>query len=141
VQARRDIRGGRLATDRRTVANSSAGQAFTALAYSADGSFLFAAGTSKWLCVYDTEELVLLRRFQLSQNLALDGVLDQLNSKNMSDAGPLDLLDTADNDADEELQQVLPPMMAGGAAGLERLPGALARVAVLPSPEMPRRGT
>ena len=34
-----------------------------------------------------------MRRFQLSHDQSLDGVLDQLNSKHMSDAGPLQLLD------------------------------------------------
>ena len=34
---------------------------------------------------------VLLRRFQITHNLSLDGVLDILNSKNMTEAGPLDL--------------------------------------------------
>ena len=124
AQARRDIRGGRLATDRRAAGNSAAGAAFTSLAYSADGAFLFAAGTSKWVCVYDTEERVLLRRFQLSKSLSLDGVLDQLNSKNVTDAGPLELLDTADNEPDEAAAGVLPPGAPGGAAGIDRLPGA-----------------
>jgi hypothetical protein len=62
AQARRDIRGGRLATDRRTTANFGSGQAFTALAYSADGAIVIAGGTSKWVCVYDAEVYVLLRR-------------------------------------------------------------------------------
>lgn len=43
---------------------------------------------------------VLLRRFQISQNLSLDGVLDFLNSKKMTEAGPMDLID--DDNSDEE---------------------------------------
>jgi periodic tryptophan protein 2 len=44
---------------------------------------------------------VLLRRFQITHNLSLDGVLDFLNSKKMTDAGPLDLIDDDDSDAEE----------------------------------------
>lgn len=54
------------------------------------------------MCIYDTDERLLLRRFQLSSNLALDGVLDMLNSRNMTDAGPLGLIqdEGSDDDAD-----------------------------------------
>lgn len=107
-------------SDRRTAGNSATG-AFTALQYSADGSLLFAGGSSKWVCVYDTAERVLLQRFQLSKNLALDGVLDQLNSKNLTDAGPLDLLDVQD---DAEDQKILPVATPGSVSGAEKLPGA-----------------
>jgi hypothetical protein len=47
IEGRRDIRGGRLQSDRRTAANSSSGAAFTSLAYSADGALLLAGGNSK----------------------------------------------------------------------------------------------
>lgn len=44
---------------------------------------------------------VLLRRFQITHNLSLDGVLDFLNSKNMTDAGPLNLIDDDNSDTEE----------------------------------------
>ncbi|GFY97045.1 periodic tryptophan protein 2 [Actinidia rufa] len=101
IEGRRDIAGGRLVTDRRSAANSSSGKCFTTLCYSADGSYILAGGSSKYICVYDVADQVLLRRFQITHNLSLDGVLDFLNSKKMTDAGPLDLIDD-DNSDDEE---------------------------------------
>lgn len=47
---------------------------------------------------------VLLRRIQITNNKALDGVLDFLNSKNMTSDGPLDLIDDPDSD-DDNLKQ------------------------------------
>lgn len=47
IAGRRDIAGGRLRSDRRTADNTSSGRCFTSLAYSADGSFLLAGGSSK----------------------------------------------------------------------------------------------
>lgn len=44
---------------------------------------------------------MLLRRFQITLNLSLDGVLDFLNSKNMTEAGPLDLIDDYNSDTEE----------------------------------------
>ncbi|GAV65986.1 WD40 domain-containing protein/Utp12 domain-containing protein [Cephalotus follicularis] len=101
IEGRRDIAGGRLMTDRRSAANSSSGKCFTTLCYSADGSYILAGGSSKFICMYDVADQVLLRRFQITHNLSLDGVLDFLNSKNMTQAGPLDLIDDDNSDAEE----------------------------------------
>lgn len=101
IEGRRDISGGRLMTDRRSAANTSIGKYFTTLCYSADGSYILAGGNSKYICMYDIGEQVLLRRFQITRNLSLDGVLDFLNSKNMTDAGPLDLIDDEDSDVED----------------------------------------
>lgn len=102
IHGRRDIAGGRLRSDRRTAENTSSGRAFTSLAYSADGAYLLAGGSSKYVCMYDVNERVMLRRFQITYNKSLDGVLDQLNSKNMTDAGPLDQINDENSDLEEE---------------------------------------
>lgn len=46
-----------------------------------------------------------MRRFQITHNLSLDGVLDFLNSKKMTDAGPLDLIADEDSDVDEGIDK------------------------------------
>ena len=71
------------------------------------------------MCLYDVEDRILLRRVQISSNRSLDGVLDQLNSKEMTDAGPAQLLDDAASDEDE----LLPPTTAGAAPSSRRLYG------------------
>ncbi|KAA6423408.1 MAG: WD40 repeat [Trebouxia sp. A1-2] len=119
IEGRRDLAGGRLSSDRRALGNSSSGQCFTSLAFSADGAFLLAGGSTKYVCMYDVEEKVMLRRFQISHNRSIDGVLDLLNSKNMTEAGPVDLID---DDADD-LDDVLPPPPEGGPGTAENLPG------------------
>jgi periodic tryptophan protein 2 len=65
-------------------------------------------------------EQVLLRRFQITRNLSLDGVLDFLNSKRMTDAGALDLIDDYDSDVEEGIDQ-----QTRGSLGLG-LPGSVA---------------
>jgi len=59
-------------------------------------------GNSRYICLYDTTDRVLLRRFEISSNRSLDGVLDVLNSKRMTDAGPLDLLNAGESEGEEE---------------------------------------
>lgn len=56
IEGRRDIAGGRLMTDRRSAANSTSGKCFTTLCYSADGSYILAGGSSRYICMYDVAD-------------------------------------------------------------------------------------
>eukprot|EP00980_Cylindrotheca_fusiformis_P012699 scaffold3103_cov136-Cylindrotheca_fusiformis.AAC.37 len=67
IDGRRDITGGRKMNDRMAADNNASSRYFTSVCYSADGSCILAGGNSN-----------------------LDGVLDELNSKNMADFGPID---------------------------------------------------
>eukprot|EP00798_Chlamydomonas_sp_ICE-L_P014256 gene14256-20229_t len=132
IEGRRDIKGGRLQSDRRAAGNLSSGACFTSVTYSADGSFIIAGGASKFVCIYDVAEKIMLRRFQVTQNRSLDGVLDMLNSKNMTDAGPLQLIDHEEKDEDVELLQgIVDAAGAVGVPGNKKKPAARTRCVTL----------
>eukprot|EP00934_Nitzschia_sp_Nitz4_P008737 Nitzschia sp. Nitz4//scaffold89_size161592//84665//87648//NITZ4_002382-RA/size161592-snap-gene-0.134-mRNA-1//1//CDS//3329559628//8727//frame0 len=90
IDGRRDIAGGRKLNDRMTADNNSSSRHFTSVCYSADGSFILAGGNSKFVCIYEVSQQILLKKFQVTFNRSLDGVLDELNSKNMTEYGPMD---------------------------------------------------
>ncbi|KAJ3016699.1 hypothetical protein HKX48_003903 [Thoreauomyces humboldtii] len=118
IEGRKDIAGGRRAADRMTAANNSAGKHFTSICFTADGSGLIAGGNSKYVCIYDVPTKVLLKRFQISQNQSMDGMKEILNSKNMTEAGPRDLLDdTGDlSDLEDRMDTTLPGVQKGDAS-------------------------
>lgn len=76
-----------------------------------------AGGRSKFVCIYEVSQQLLIRKFQISKNRSFDGMqvntrikvhlplsyISQpyLNSAKMSEAGPLDLLEV-DSDSDKE---------------------------------------
>lgn len=62
--------------------------------------------------MYDVAERLLLRRIQISHNRSLDGILDVLNSRDITDAGPVGLIDDQNSDDDA----LLPVSAAGGAS-------------------------
>ncbi|KAJ1548339.1 hypothetical protein HK405_003615 [Cladochytrium tenue] len=95
IDGRQDISGGRRQHDRMTAANASHNKHFTSLCYSTDGTSVLAGGNSKYVCVYDVRARILLRKFQISHNLSLDGTREMLNSGDMTEAGPRGLLDAA----------------------------------------------
>lgn len=89
LEGRRDIAGGRGAYDRITAKHNPSNKQFNSLAYSPDGNMILAAGQSKYACLYELKHKVLLHRFSFTENRSLSGVLSKLNSKNMTDAGPV----------------------------------------------------
>ena len=103
IEGRYDIRGGRGARDVRSAEKNAATHHFTTLTYTADGQSVLAGGNSRWVCMYDCRSKVLLHRFEICRNTSLDGVKDQLNSKNIGQNGEAkDLIDDADDDSDLE---------------------------------------
>lgn len=78
IEGARDVAAGRLTSG---AASGSGGRAFNSLAYSADGARLLAGGSSRWVCLYDVADGVLLKRWSLSENLDLEGTQDKLDSR------------------------------------------------------------
>lgn len=118
IDGRMDISGGRLTTDRRTAANSAANKTFTSIVYTGDGQCILAGGTSKWICLYDVETGGLINKFSVSENLSLDGTQTMLNSRDMTEAGPKQLLDTQgeESDLEDRLDRTLPGSTRGDAS-------------------------
>ncbi|KAI8815859.1 WD40-repeat-containing domain protein [Fimicolochytrium jonesii] len=118
IEGRKDISGGRKSTDRITSANNSADKHFTSICFTADGTGILAGGNSKYVCIYDAPTKVLLKRFQISHNLSMDGMQELLNSRNMTEAGPRDLIDdTGDaSDLEDRMDTSLPGVQKGDAS-------------------------
>ncbi|EHA51562.1 periodic tryptophan protein 2 [Pyricularia oryzae 70-15] len=115
VDGRRDVSGGRKITDRRTAANAGGTKAFHTIQYSMDGSCLIAGGNSKYMCLYSTTTMVLLKKFTVSVNLSLSGTQEFLNSKQLTEAGPQELLDDHDaSDREDRVNRSLPGSKRGG---------------------------
>ncbi|KAK2624043.1 hypothetical protein QTJ16_006677 [Diplocarpon rosae] len=116
VDGRRDVSGGRKITDRRTAANAAGTKSFSSIKYSADGECILAGGNSKYICLYSVDALVLLKKFTISINLSLSGTQEFLNSKLMTEAGPLGLIDEQGeaSDLEDRIDRTLPGSTRGG---------------------------
>ncbi|KIM99534.1 hypothetical protein OIDMADRAFT_104556 [Oidiodendron maius Zn] len=116
VDGRRDVSGGRKITDRRTAANASGTKSFSTIRYSSDGTCVLAAGNSKYICLYSVSSLVLLKKFTVSINLSLSGTQEFLNSKFMTEGGPVGLIDDQGeaSDLEDRIDRSLPGSKRGG---------------------------
>jgi len=93
IEGRGALGGGRRSTDKVSAKTMEAGKCFTTLCYSADGSCILAGGKSKFISIFHIEQQILLRKFEISKNRSLDGMQEMLNSRNMTEAGPLSLIE------------------------------------------------
>ena len=111
IDGRSDLEIGRSDTDLITAKKSKEGKGFfTALAYTADGSCILAGGQSKSICIYHIEEMLLVKKFEVTQNRSFDAMDGIVSRKKLSEFGTnLDLIEDRDDPA-------------GGAKSI-RLPG------------------
>ncbi|KAH7135215.1 WD40-repeat-containing domain protein [Dendryphion nanum] len=118
VDARRDVSGGRKVSDRRTAANVAGTKSFTSVKYSADGSCVLAGGNSKYICLYDVQSGVLVKKFTVSVNLSFDATQEILNSKLLTEAGPRGMIDEQGeaSDYEDRVDNTLPGAQRGDGA-------------------------
>lgn len=103
IEARDDLAGGRNQDDRMSAKKSTKNKHMSSVALSPNGDFVIGGGNSKNICLYDLRHKVLLKRFAITQNRSLDGVLHMLNSKNVKEGGILaHEIDVLDSDLEED---------------------------------------
>jgi periodic tryptophan protein 2 len=102
IESRSNLEVGRRSTDKVTAQTLSAGAHFTCLCYTADGQNILAGGRSKVVCLYNVSQQILLRKFQVSRNLSLDGMQRFLGGQGMTEAGPLGLISGDEEEEEEE---------------------------------------
>lgn len=103
-----DIRGGRLNDDRTMSKNSTKNAYFNSICYNSTGELVLGGGNSKYLCLYDVHHKVLIKKFTITENRSLDGVLNKLNSKNINEFGELDQDHESDAEWDKDDEEDLP---------------------------------
>jgi periodic tryptophan protein 2 len=66
-----------------------------------DGDFIIAGGKSKYICIYNIKEEMLVKRFEISQNKSFDGISEFLDRRKMTEFGNLSLIgDTVETEMD-----------------------------------------
>lgn len=67
---------------------------FITLNYSADGTYLVAAGKSNFICIYHTNEKILVKKVAITFNMSMDGIFDFVSARQRAEFGyNLELLD------------------------------------------------
>uniref|UniRef100_A0A673A4F7 Periodic tryptophan protein 2 homolog n=1 Tax=Sphaeramia orbicularis TaxID=375764 RepID=A0A673A4F7_9TELE len=75
-------------------------RSFTSLCYSADGESILAGGQSKFVCIYNVKEQMLMKKFEISCNLSFDAMEEFLDRRKMTEFGSLALVDEGAGDGE-----------------------------------------
>ncbi|XP_066517499.1 PWP2 small subunit processome component [Hoplias malabaricus] len=112
IVGRHDLQMGRKETEKITAKQSAKGKSFTSLCYSADGEYMLAGGRSKFVCIYNIKEQILMKKFEISCNMSLDAMEEFLDRRKMTEFGSLALVDEGTGDGDG-VQLSLPGVRRG----------------------------
>ena len=77
----RDIWGGRLNEEKISAKNSTRNKFLNTIHYNLPGNLLICGGNSQYVLIYDMQYQILVKKFVLTHNRSLNGLLYKLNSK------------------------------------------------------------
>jgi len=99
IAGRKDLRMGKGEADKISAKTKSESQAFKSLCYSADGCIILAGGSSKYICIYNVQEQILLKKFEITQNRSFDCMDEIINRRKMTEFGNLALVEDRSDDS------------------------------------------
>jgi periodic tryptophan protein 2 len=74
IECKHDLSYSRKDTDKITAKKTAFGKAFKSLCFTTDGEYIIAGGKSKFICIYNIKEEILVKRFEISCNMSFDGI-------------------------------------------------------------------
>uniref|UniRef100_A0A0N5AL32 WD_REPEATS_REGION domain-containing protein n=1 Tax=Syphacia muris TaxID=451379 RepID=A0A0N5AL32_9BILA len=98
INTEKDVDAARNPTEIIKKTTSGKSKTFTCICFSADGTYILAAGRSNYICMYSVTERIIVKKLKLTCNLSLDGVKPDINRRNFSEFGNMNLVDTSDSE-------------------------------------------
>ncbi len=93
ISGKNDLKMGKGESDKISSKKKSETAHFSSLCYSADGSCILAGGTSKFICIYNVLEQILLKKFEITQNRSFDCMDETINRRKMTEFGNMALVE------------------------------------------------
>uniref|UniRef100_A0A182YAC3 WD_REPEATS_REGION domain-containing protein n=1 Tax=Anopheles stephensi TaxID=30069 RepID=A0A182YAC3_ANOST len=122
IEGRNDMEGTVSQSDLISAKKNLLGRAFTSICYSADGECLLAGGKSKYVCIYNVKEAILLKKFQITQNRSLDGMDEYINRRKLTEFGNMALVEEREELEGGNVALKLPGVQKGDLAARNVLP-------------------
>ncbi|CAI4230503.1 unnamed protein product [Auanema sp. JU1783] len=107
IEGKLDLDAARLETDLIARETSAASKAFTRMAYSPDGELILLGGDSNFFCMYSVSNRILLKKFTITANRSLDGVVLDVNRRNFTEFGNMALADVSDSEEEDNHKRAI----------------------------------
>ncbi|KJH52858.1 WD domain, G-beta repeat protein, partial [Dictyocaulus viviparus] len=102
INAKLDLDPSRGQTDLITRQNAAQNKSFTCMQFSPDSVLLLLGGDSNNVCLYSVRDRILVKKFHITENRSLDGVVLDVNRRNFTEFGNMALCDTSDSEAEPD---------------------------------------
>lgn len=102
IDARLDLDPGRGQADTITRQNAAKSKSFTCMQFSPDSALLLLGGESNNFCMYSVADRMLLKKFTITENRSLDGVVLDVNRRNFTEFGNMALYDSSDSETEPD---------------------------------------
>ncbi|XP_053680836.1 periodic tryptophan protein 2 homolog [Anopheles nili] len=116
IEGRNDMEGSISKNDLTSAKKNLLGRAFMTICYSADGECLLAGGKSKYVCIYNVKEAILLKKFQITKNRSLDGMDEYINRRKLTEFGNIALIEEREELEGGNVALKLPGVQKGNMA-------------------------
>lgn len=101
IDTRLDTDSSRGTHDTITRQKSAKSKSFTKIRFSPDGNLLLAGGETNTFCIYSVPQHMILMQWRITENRSIDGVVPDINRRNITEFGNMQLIDTSDEEDDE----------------------------------------
>ncbi|KAF8356521.1 hypothetical protein PRIPAC_91516 [Pristionchus pacificus] len=102
IDCKHDLDSARSVHDKITKDSSEKSKTFTTISFSPDSSLLLVGGQSNNVCLYSVDDKLLLKKFTMTINRSFDGVIMDINRRNFSEFGNMQLIDTSDSEEEND---------------------------------------
>uniref|UniRef100_A0A0K0DF84 WD_REPEATS_REGION domain-containing protein n=1 Tax=Angiostrongylus cantonensis TaxID=6313 RepID=A0A0K0DF84_ANGCA len=102
IDAKLDLDPSRGQTDLITRQNAAQNKSFTCMQFSPDSALLLLGGDSNNFCLYSVRDRILVKKFKITENRSLDGVVLDINRRNFTEFGNMALCDTSDSETEPD---------------------------------------
>ncbi|VDM60532.1 unnamed protein product [Angiostrongylus costaricensis] len=102
IDAKLDLDPSRGQTDLITRQNAAQNKSFTCMQFSPDSALLLLGGDSNNFCLYSLRDRILVKKFKITENRSLDGVVLDVNRRNFTEFGNMALCDTSDSETEPD---------------------------------------
>ncbi|PIO75528.1 WD domain, G-beta repeat protein [Teladorsagia circumcincta] len=102
IDARLDLDPSRGQADLITRQNAAKSKSFTCMQFSPDSAMLLLGGESNNFCMYSVVDRMLVKKFTITENRSLDGVVLDVNRRNFTEFGNMALFDSSDSETEPD---------------------------------------
>lgn len=102
IETKYDVDSGRGAFETIKKETSQRNKTFEFIEFSPDSNLIIAGGNTNHICIYSVKDRILLKKLQMTINFSFDGVMSDINYKQLSEFGNLDFFEmSSDEDEDD----------------------------------------